>query len=323
MIKESTAKNDYVSAKNITSLPNKKFVFARLLKARSYARGDFKILENDAIVNNIRITSANRYDKGNIPKEGELYYITGYPTDPDGNIMSDVIDGKPNYLDRHSTGMGASKLVDPKTEEIDEIKAPPPKPLGQAVKELGQILIRPSKAEHVTLTCQRAPTTLKEALHRLKAPNHRDTKIIPPTAPAEVKKDGRKVVSGAYIESKPGGGIAFSANNKGMLIDDDGNVAVNGDFAIDQVGPIRPTVAGLPSKQNELADFQPKTIIFPAGLGLLALDRLPDLSILNWTLKLIQGFKMVKQISSSIRDYKKAVKENGQTKASLTDKIEK
>lgn len=298
----SSAKALEMMTKSSANRPSRPFIMARLENVRSFARGDFFLMNDNAYVTDVPIEGIGLSDRGYQPRLGEIYYITGYPTDDQGNMLSDDADGKPNFLDRNSYGMKAAKLIT-EEEEVDEIEKIPARPLGTALRELAADIIKPLKGGKPVRKCERAPINLKEALARSKGINNKVSRTISPVS--ETIQDpttGKRVVSGAYIEQKPGGGIAITANGKGIVVNPDGTVEMKGKVAVDQFGMERPGMAGMPSSKNMLTDVQPNTIIMPAGLGPLALDRLPDFSILNWALKLINGFKSVMSVIDKVKD---------------------
>jgi hypothetical protein len=285
----------------------KSFVIAKLTKAHSFRRGDFKLIDYGIELKMVKI-AADKGDRANLPEEGSMFYITGLPVDAKGNVLPDNYDGKYGYLNRHTRKYTATSLTS-KNDEVNEMDSIPPTDLHMALRQIASALTDPfkkSKDGKLPFQCNLAPITLKDAIKRAKGLSSSKHRIIAKGARTkdidEKDPDGnpKKVVVGSYIEQNEDGVISMVSNGKGIVMDEEGDVSMQGDFKSNTFGQQRITM-GFDSKPNMLSDMQPKTVVLPMGLGPLALDRLPDFSLINWAFKLFNVFKVVKETISETK----------------------
>lgn len=305
------------SAVNTNDIPvQKDFILARLTQVHSFRRGDFKLLDYGITVREVKIESASKKDRLNLPEEGTIFYITNFPADSEGNLLPDDFDGKPNYIQRRSRRMRATLLTQ-NEDEVDGVEDPPPSDLHQAIKSLVAAFTNPFKGSRSGLpfeSCPIRPVNLKDMVNKLKSPSSRRTRIASDNAPPKLNDQGGKVVSGAYMEVSEEGNISISTNNRGLVMDEKGGIMIQGDIVSNQFGMRRPSM-GFDSFSNPISDMQPKTIISPMYLGPLAIDRIPDFSLINWAYKLFNMFRVIKNTVSAVKEEKKQDRKREKSKA--------
>ena len=263
-----------------------KTVVAKLVAARNFALGDFEVINigitggRKIIVSRIKIATANSGDRGNIPKPGTLFNITGYPVDGGGDQ---------EFVNRLPTR--AKMLAYPianKADAVTSIKYPPPRPLGLVLRGLADGLLGGAEGGP---TCKKAPVTMKDAIKRLKTIDSTKQKAIPRTGKSTQNKDGEYEYDGPYTEYGDTGDVTITAGAKGYIIDGEGNIYQNGQISKDDAYDTEPhLVSGMPTKPNPVDHVIPKQQVVPI------LKKLPNFSLLNWTIKLFKGFDTAQKL---------------------------
>jgi hypothetical protein len=287
-------------------------ILAKLVNNRGFARGDMQIMQGESmgiIIKNIAISDANTSDKGKVHRVGEFFYIYNFPVkDTIAKDSSEL--NKPTIRER----LVASPVLTEK-DHISSVSDIPPAPLAASLKSLALSLL--SRAKDAPTTCQLAPVTLKDAVKRLRSTGGGSTgdkyKSLPPNG--EVIRDpetGERTFLGMHTEYDKEGNVSIASNNRGLLIDKNGKISTYGDLDLKE-SPSQPHgLIGMPTKRNALIEFQPNTFIMPAGLGPLALDRIPDFSMVNWAIKTMDAIEAIKDISKLIAEKKKTGKDVSQ-----------
>jgi len=296
-------------SKNRASDPETSSVLAKLVKSRGFGRGDFMVLQgpgNGIIVKNLAISDANESDKGKEHKEGEFFHITRYPT-------NQQYAGDQHYVNAptRKVKMIASPVYTEK-DNIDQTSTVAPAEPTNTLKNMVTGLL--SVLKQTGPECKLAPTTLKDAVKRLKEtggskPGEKYKSLPPNGEVVEDPDTGKRKFLGAHVEYDENGNVNISANNKGLTVDNDGNVLHEGKTNHKEAASEPHSLAGLSTEKSKFADIRPNTFIMPVGLGPLALDRIPNLSLINWALKVFSLVGGIKDVIGYIDEYKDAKKE--------------
>jgi hypothetical protein len=260
-------------------------------KPDKFDKGTFELLDYSIVIPKVKIVF-KREDAVNPPVVGSMFYITGLPLDNKGNLQKNLLfkDGKDGYEIKPTVilSLKATELLDEK-EMIDQVNAIPAKNLMQSLREFTTVFTKlKTDGFKNKIECKIVPINLKETLNEMKRVNPGKQRMMSKTPPVDSRDTVNKnntlgktrVASGAYMEASEDGTISLNAGGQGLLIDKDGNIQINGDIKKNTFGDNRIQM-GMDSTPNMLADVQPKNLASAMALGPLALDRLPDFSMLN------------------------------------------
>ena len=261
-------------------------VLARLEKAISWYRGNFKVLNatyTGIILTDIPFATASSADKGNIPRPNTLFNISGYPIEGGNDnelVNSPAIKGR----------MRASQIARTR-DEVTEVSAPPPKSLLQALKEIAETIVGPLDITKLPTNCVKAPVTLKDAVKKVRSVQSTSRRILPDTGKSKTNKEGVNVFDGTYLEFDKSGSFSIAAGGKGLVVDKEGNIHQQGKVYKKEASDVKPmAVGGFPSTVNPISEVIPRQVVVPT------LDRLPDFSMLNWAIKVFKAFETVGEL---------------------------
>jgi len=277
---------------------------AKLITSHGFARGDFLTLQYATVeLKNVAIGSASVSDRGKIYPEGTFFTLTNFPSDKE--IYT-------NSVKMNSALIRGKMIAYPVLTEKDKIDETNSIPSTSLIKQVAGIatafLLDTGKSiANTSSTCYKAPTSLTQAVARARGVSTSTPgngyKQLPPNAETVTTQDGRVVMGSIHTEYAADGSYAVLANNRGFSVDKNGDMDIQSKNITFRESPGEPSgLAGIPTRKNNLRDMNPGTFIFPAGMGPLALNRIPDLTILNWLLKIIQVSNVIKDIKKMIDD---------------------
>ena len=293
---KETAENKYTD-------PNKATVLVKLTKSRGFGRGDFIVLQGPGSginIFNIAIADANPSDKGREHQIGEFFHLTNYPVN------------QQYATDEHWVNAPTRKVImvaqplHTEADKIDETSTVAPANMVTVLKNIVSMMMSGLKQQGTA--CQLAPVSLKDAVTKLKSTGNSKFggkyKSLPPNGDVAEDPDTKiRTFLGAHIEYDETGGINISANNKGLIVDKDGNIDHQGNTSFRESPGEPHTLAGIPTTKSMFSDIRPNTFIMPVGLGPLALDRIPDFSVLNWAIKVFDTVSAVGDLVVLIDKY--------------------